>query len=147
MWRTVFKHLFKTVLLLILFTIKVQFYLICEYKFKCKFYISSIKYKLWVKNTYCSYKYEHHFTNTWHRVDQQLDPIRISLNGRPIDKEYENSPKCFYRKLFFERKDHKFIILNFTFFKLWITLRVCSPIYLFQWISQLSSIRILNYSF
>ena len=65
MWRTVFKHLLKTVLLLILFTIKIQFYLI----FKCKFYNSSIKYKLWVKNTYCSYKYGHHFnqhmTSCW----------------------------------------------------------------------------------
>ena len=43
------------------------------------------------------------------------NPIRISLNGSPIDKEYENSTKYFNRKLFFERKDHRFIISNFAF--------------------------------
>jgi hypothetical protein len=42
-------------------------------------------------------------------------PIRISLNGHHIDKEYENSPKCLNRNLFFERKDHRFIIFNFAF--------------------------------
>jgi hypothetical protein len=41
--------------------------------------------------------------------------IRISLNGHHIDKEYENGPKCLDRKLFFERKDHRCIILNFAF--------------------------------